>query len=64
MMKNERHECLINKDSELGMQKYMIKDDIQRKKVVTTISIDKNLHWDQIVDNDKKMSSQMDTYDQ
>lgn len=57
MNKQARHKCLVNADSEVSMQKYIINTNLTNKKTPSLVSIDKMINWDKVVDNDKKPTS-------
>ena len=53
----------MNQDSGLGMQKYLIKEELRMKKTPSLVSLEKMIHWDKVQDNREKPTSQLDTYD-
>lgn len=63
MLKKERHECLINPNSDLSMQRYLIKESLTKKNNSKLLALDKQISWEKLVDNTKKPTSEMDSYD-
>ena len=64
--KKERHECLINRDSGIGMQKYQISESVVKKRPdVGNLSLSKNISWNQVADPTKKeVAPPLENYDQ
>jgi len=63
--RTERHQCLINDNNEISMQKYQVKDDVLKKRATAgNISLDKQLNWSQILNpSEKERAPGYESYD-
>lgn len=47
--RKERHKCLVNVDSDIGMQKYQINESVIKKRTdLGNMSMNRHVNWSQV----------------